>query len=340
MWHEPGYANDVSAEGQAVVPSEVTASVQKQGLSCSLPEGGLAGQQLPELLGSADSGSSPGAVGSGPFTVSYTFAASKPGPYEVCAYLTPAASEKMYYGRPYEVGSADFSVQEVPVEPVSAQQAFTAPTFPAPPPGLSGVSMSHSHFRVAPGRAHPTKREVGTMFRFGLSEAATVTIGITRLLPGERVRGPLPTHLSQTSRTLKHVNEQADNKYAALRKLGELGRVIEDRRAPEPYPRASGPVPSLQELRRRRTEIERLAVRHGAREVRVFGSVARKETRPDSDLDVLVEMEPQRGLFEQAGLQCDLEELLQCPVDLATTHGLLYARDHTRKSIERDARRL
>ena len=82
-------------------------------------------------------------------------AASKPGPYEVCAYLTPATSEKMYYGRPYEVGSADFSVQEVPVEPASAQQAFTAPTFPAPPPGLSGVSMSHSHFRVAAGMSTP-----------------------------------------------------------------------------------------------------------------------------------------------------------------------------------------
>ncbi len=152
--------------------------------------------------------------------------------------------------------------------------------------------------------------------------------------------GSSTTHLSQISRTLKHVNEQADNKYAALRKLGELGQAIEDRRAPEPYPRASGPVPSLQELRRRRTEIEGLAIRHGAREVRVFGSVAREETQPDSDLDVLVEMEAQRGLFEQAGLQYDLEELLQCPVDLATTHGLLYARDHTRESIERDARRL
>jgi predicted nucleotidyltransferase len=98
----------------------------------------------------------------------------------------------------------------------------------------------------------------------------------------------------------------------------------------------SGPAPSLEEVRRRRGEIERLAARHGARGVRVFGSVARGEARPDSDLDVLVEME-QRGMLEQAGLQGDLEELLRCPVHVATTCGLRYARESTRKQIEREA---
>lgn len=69
----------------------------------------------------------------------------------------------------------------------------------------------------------------------------------------------------------------------------------------------------------------------------MFGSVARGEAGPDSDLDVLVEMEQQRGLFEQAGLQGDLEELLHCPVHIATTRGLRHARESTREQIEREA---
>ncbi len=171
----------VEAEGTAIVPSEMTASVQEQGLPCTLSGGGLAGQIL-EPSGSAIAGSLPGTVGLGPFTVSYTFAATKPGPYEVCASLTPAPTENMYFGRPYEVGSADFSVQAAPAAPVSNQQV--APEAP-PPPTLSGVSMSNSRFRVARSRAHSARRTpVGTKFRFTVSTPATVTIAITRLLPG------------------------------------------------------------------------------------------------------------------------------------------------------------
>ncbi len=133
------------------------------------------------------------------------------------------------------------------------------------------------------------------------------------------------------------MSTRTGNSYAALHKLGELGREIDRRREPDPYPRPPGPAPSLQELRRRRGEIERLAARHGARGLRVFGSVARGEAGPDSDLDVLVEMEQQRGLFEQAGLQGDLEELLHCPVHIATTRGLRHARESTREQIEREA---
>jgi predicted nucleotidyltransferase len=136
------------------------------------------------------------------------------------------------------------------------------------------------------------------------------------------------------------VSTKTESGYAALHRVGELGREIDRRRGPDPYPRPSGPAPSLQELRRRRAEIERLAARHGARGVRVFGSVARGEAGPDSDLDVLVEIEQRRGLLEQAGLQGDLEELLRCPVHVATTRGLRHARESTREQIEREARRL
>jgi hypothetical protein len=89
----------------------------------------------------------------------------------------------MYFGRPYEVGSADFSVQEAPVAPGSGQQVVI-PETPLPP-RLSGVSMSNSRFRVARSRVHSARRTpVGAKFRFAVSTPATVTIAITRLLPG------------------------------------------------------------------------------------------------------------------------------------------------------------
>lgn len=133
------------------------------------------------------------------------------------------------------------------------------------------------------------------------------------------------------------MSSSVERQYVALHRLGELGRDIERRRPPDPYPRPSGAAPSLDELRRRRAEIERVAGRHGARAVRVFGSVAREDARPDSDLDLLVEMGKRSSLFEQAALQRELEELLRCPVHILTASGLRHARDETRAQIEREA---
>jgi uncharacterized protein len=59
-----------------------------------------------------------------------------------------------------------------------------------------------------------------------------------------------------------------------------------------------------------RDEILRLADKHGALNVRVFGSVARGEADSNSDVDFLVEMEPHRSLLDQVGLIQDLEDLL------------------------------
>ena len=55
-------------------------------------------------------------------------------------------------------------------------------------------------------------------------------------------------------------------------------------------------------LKTRRSEILDIAKRHGARNVRVFGSVARGEARPESDIVFIVEMEPGRSLFDLGGL--------------------------------------
>lgn len=72
----------------------------------------------------------------------------------------------------------------------------------------------------------------------------------------------------------------------------------------------------------KRDEILRIAAKHGARNVRVFGSVARGEATEQSDVDFLVDMEPGRSLFDLGGLHFDLEELLGRKVDIETTGGI------------------
>lgn len=77
--------------------------------------------------------------------------------------------------------------------------------------------------------------------------------------------------------------------------------------------------PRLTDLR---TEILRIGERHGASNMRVFGSLARGEAKADSDIDFLVDMEPGRSLFDLGGLQYDLELLLGQPVDVVTVQAL------------------
>ena len=75
-------------------------------------------------------------------------------------------------------------------------------------------------------------------------------------------------------------------------------------------------------LKSNRDDILRIAAKHGAHNVRVFGSVARGEAGEQSDVDFLVEMEPGRSLMDRAGLLVDLEELLSRKVDVATERAL------------------
>ena len=75
-------------------------------------------------------------------------------------------------------------------------------------------------------------------------------------------------------------------------------------------------------LKDKREEILHIATRHGARNVRLFGSVARGEARPDSDVDFLVELEKGRSLLDLGGLLMDLQELLHRKVDVVTEKGL------------------
>ena len=75
-------------------------------------------------------------------------------------------------------------------------------------------------------------------------------------------------------------------------------------------------------LKRNRQKILETASRYGARNVRVFGSVARGEATQASDLDLLVEMDSGRTLLDLVGLWQDLEELLGCKVDVITEGGI------------------
>jgi hypothetical protein len=79
---------------------------------------------------------------------------------------------------------------------------------------------------------------------------------------------------------------------------------------------------SIDELRARRSEILSLAAHYGARNVRVFGSVARGDDRADSDIDLLVDVEPGRSLLDVIGFEQDLSELLGRRVEVLTDGGL------------------
>jgi predicted nucleotidyltransferase len=78
----------------------------------------------------------------------------------------------------------------------------------------------------------------------------------------------------------------------------------------------------LPQLRSHRDLILRLAASHGASNVRVFGSVARGEARADSDIDLLIDLPPERSLLAWSAFWQQLEEALGARVDLAVASDL------------------
>jgi predicted nucleotidyltransferase len=87
-------------------------------------------------------------------------------------------------------------------------------------------------------------------------------------------------------------------------------------------------------LKSKRAEIFRLATKHGARNLRLFGSVARGQSRPDSDIDLLIDLDPDRSLLDRIGLKHDLEDLLGRKVDVMTERSLHY---YIRESVLKQA---
>jgi len=77
-----------------------------------------------------------------------------------------------------------------------------------------------------------------------------------------------------------------------------------------------------QRLQAKRGEILAVAGKYGAYNIRIFGSVARGEADSESDVDFLVDMEAKRSLFDLGGLLMELQDLLECQVDVVTEKGL------------------
>jgi predicted nucleotidyltransferase len=87
-------------------------------------------------------------------------------------------------------------------------------------------------------------------------------------------------------------------------------------------------------IRKQREAIIRIAGSHGGTEVRLIGSVARGEARPDSDVDLLVTWSEGTSLLDQAALMLELEELLGRKVDIASDG---WVKPAIRESVYRDA---
>ena len=87
----------------------------------------------------------------------------------------------------------------------------------------------------------------------------------------------------------------------------------------------------------RREEILAISRHRGVRNVRLFGSVRRRDYRSDSDIDLLVDLEPGRSLLDAGGLAMDLQQLLGCPVDVITEAGL---RERIRAKVLEEAQPL
>jgi len=89
-----------------------------------------------------------------------------------------------------------------------------------------------------------------------------------------------------------------------------------------------------QVIQEKRDSILKIAARHGAHNVRVFGSVARGEDRPDSDVDFLVDVGVTTSSWFPAGLILDLEQILGRRVEIVTENGL---NPHLRDRVLREA---
>jgi len=103
------------------------------------------------------------------------------------------------------------------------------------------------------------------------------------------------------------------------------------RRQPSRLRRLSGPVG--RQVRRYRQDLIAAAAAHGIQNLRVFGSVARGEDRPDSDVDLLADLPPGLSLFRLARAEADLETILGTRIDLIPAADL---KSGVRERAERD----
>lgn len=94
------------------------------------------------------------------------------------------------------------------------------------------------------------------------------------------------------------------------------------------------PPYTLADLRARRAAILAVAAQHKASNVRVFGSVARGDAQPGSDVDLLVKFAADASLLDQAGLIADLKALISHNIDVVSENGL---KDSLRETVLNEA---
>jgi len=107
--------------------------------------------------------------------------------------------------------------------------------------------------------------------------------------------------------------------------------VVDIQRQPPQLSRLSGPVG--RQVRRKRRDLVAAAAAHDVTNLRVFGTVARGEDRPDSDVDLLVDLPPDIGLLGLGRVQAELEDIVGTKVDLVPAGDLKPA---VRARAERD----
>ncbi len=91
---------------------------------------------------------------------------------------------------------------------------------------------------------------------------------------------------------------------------------------------------TCQDIRDRREAILEIASRYGAHNVRIFGSVARGDATPDSDLDLIVRFDPGRSLLDHGGLVMELRELMKMKVDVIDEEAM---RERFRSHVLKEA---
>ena len=118
---------------------------------------------------------------------------------------------------------------------------------------------------------------------------------------------------------------------AALVDAAGYELVMGLRRQPQRLGRLSGPVG--RRVRRLRHDLVAAAAAHGIRNLRVFGSVARGEDRPDSDVDLLADLPPGLSLFGLGRVEAELGDILGTRVDLIPAGDL---KPGVRARVQRD----
>ena len=91
-----------------------------------------------------------------------------------------------------------------------------------------------------------------------------------------------------------------------------------------------GALPLLVQVRAHRVEMLAAVRRHRGRSVSIFGSVARGDAHPGSDVDFLVDFEPSSSLFDLLHLKDDLEQIVGIPVDVVSSGALTTRDEHIR----------